>query len=281
VRVTLADLQAMKAVGAKIAMLTAYDYSSALIASRAGVPMLLVGDSLGMVMHGHETTLPVTLDDMVRHTAAVVRGAGGAFVVADLPFMTYATAADAVVAARRLMGEAGAHAVKLEGGRQMADAVRTLTAFGAPVMGHLGLTPQSQHRIGLKIQGKDAAAARRLMVDALALQEAGAFAVVLELVPADLAAAITASLSIPTIGIGAGVGCDGQVQVWHDILGLYGDRPPRHAKRFAEVGEIVEAALKDYVAQVGAGVFPSDRNSAKMDSAELALALSPPPTSLS
>ena len=264
----------MKARAEKIAMLTAYDVTSAMIAERAGVPVLLVGDSLGMVMHGHDTTLPVTLDHMAMHTAAVVRGAKTALVVADMPFMAYATVEDAITAARRLMGEAGAHAVKLEGGGAIAETVRRLTAFGAPVMGHLGFTPQSQHQIGLKVQGKDALAARRLIEDALGLQDAGAFAIVLELVPASLAAAISQRLSIPTIGIGAGAGCDGQVQVWHDILGLWGDKPPRHARRFAEVGAVIEGALKAYVAEVGTGTFPTDANSARMDADALAAALS-------
>ena len=224
-------------------MLTAYDYTSALIADRAGIPVLLVGDSLGMVVHGHDTTLPVTLDDMVRHTQAVARGAPGALIVADLPFMTYATIEDAIRAARRLMGEAGAQAVKLEGGRAIAETVRRLSEFGAPVMGHLGFRPQSQHQIGLKVHGKDVASAQELIDDAIALEAAGAFAIVLELVPAALAAAVTARLSIPTIGIGAGVGCDGQVQVWHDILGLYGDKPPRHAKRFANLAPVISSPV--------------------------------------
>ena len=273
VRVTIADLQAMKERGEKIAMLTAYDYTSALIADRAGVPMLLVGDSLGMVIQGYDTTLPVTLDDIAYHVAAVTRGANRALVVADLPFMTYAILDDAVSATRRLMGQSGAHAVKLEGGRAVLDSVRTLTRFGAPVMGHLGFTPQSQHQIGLKVQGKDAAAARRLLHDALALQEAGAFAVVLELVPSALAAAITARLSIPTIGIGAGVGCDGQVQVWHDILGLYGEKAPRHSRRYAEIGGAIDGALRAYLADVGAGAFPTEKNCSRMDADVLAEAL--------
>jgi 3-methyl-2-oxobutanoate hydroxymethyltransferase len=271
--VTIGDLKAMKSRGERFAMLTAYDYSAAVIADRAGVPVLLVGDSLGMVMHGHDTTLPVTLDDMARHTAAVVRATSGALVVADLPFMTYATVEHALKAARRLMGEAGAGAVKLEGGQPVLETVRRLTSFGAPVMGHLGFTPQSQHQIGLKVQARDAAAARTLIEDAFALEQAGAFAVVLELVPAPLAAAVTARLSIPTIGIGAGAACDGQVQVWHDILGLYGDKAARHARRFAEVGSVIEGALKAYVAGVGAGVFSTEKNSARMDPAILAEAL--------
>ena len=272
-RTTLAELQTMKLRGEKIAMLTAYDYTSALIADRAGVPMLLVGDSLGMVMQGHGTTLPVTLDDIASHTAAVARGASQALIVADLPFMTYATVEDAIAGARRLMGEAGAQAVKLEGGQAVVETVRRLTDFGAPVMGHLGFRPQSQHQIGLKVQGKDAHSARDMIADALALQAAGAFSIVLELVPAALAAAISKQLSIPTIGIGAGAGCDGQVQVWHDILGLYGDKPPRHAKRYAQLGTVIEEALRAYVSDVSAGAFPTEKNCARIDPTILAEAL--------
>lgn len=272
-RTTLDDLAALKRAGEKIVMLTAYDYPSALIAERAGVPVLLVGDSLGMVMHGHDTTLPVSLDMMVMHSAAVVRGSGRALIVADMPFLTYATPEDAIASARRLMQEAGVQAVKVEGGAQIEAQVRRLTDFGVPVMGHLGFTPQSQHQIGLKVQAKAADAARKLMDEALMLQDAGCFAVVLELVPAPLAQAVSERLSIPTIGIGAGAGCDGQVQVWHDILGLYEGKPKRHAKRYADIGPVIEAALKAYVAEVKAGEFPTAANSAKMDEAALSEAL--------
>jgi 3-methyl-2-oxobutanoate hydroxymethyltransferase len=272
-RTTLDDLAAMKRLGEKIVMLTAYDYPSALICERAGVPVLLVGDSLGMVMHGHDTTLPVSLDMMVLHAAAVARGAQKALVVADLPFLTYATPEDAIRSAGRLMQEAGVQAVKLEGGAQIEAQVRRLTAFGVPVMGHLGFTPQSQHQIGLKVQAKAADAARRLMDEALMLQDAGCFAIVLELVPAPLAQAVSERLSIPTIGIGAGAGCDGQVQVWHDILGLYDGKPKRHAKRYAEIGALIEQAVKTYVAEVQAGEFPTAANAAKMDEAVLSEAL--------
>jgi 3-methyl-2-oxobutanoate hydroxymethyltransferase len=272
-RTTLDDLFALKRAGEKVVMLTAYDYTSALIADRAGVPVLLVGDSLGMVMHGHDTTLPVTVDDMVRHASAVVRGSSRALVVGDLPFLAYTTPEDAVAASARLMQEAGVQAVKLEGGAQIEAQVRRLTSFGVPVMGHLGFTPQSQHQIGLKVQARAADAARKLMQEALLLQDAGCFAVVLELVPAPLAAAVSARLSIPTIGIGAGAGCDGQVQVWHDILGLYGDKSPRHAKRYADLAPVIEGALKTYVAEVKAGEFPTKANSAIMDQAVLDEAL--------
>jgi 3-methyl-2-oxobutanoate hydroxymethyltransferase len=258
-RTSVQAIQAMKRDKAPIVMLTAYDYTSAQIADRANVPMLLVGDSLGMVMLGHDTTLPVTLDDMVRHAGAVVRGSQQALIVGDLPFLTYASEVDAVHAARRMMQEAGVQAVKLEGGGVMIPIVKHLTALGVPVMGHLGYTPQSTLRIGLKVQAKDDAGAKRLLDDALALEAAGAFAVVLELIPAKLAAEVTQRLTIPTIGIGAGPDCDGQVQVWHDILGLYGDKTPKHAKRFGEIGRAIEAAVKDYVAEVSGKTFPPAR----------------------
>ncbi len=255
-RTSIQAIQAMKREKTPIAMLTAYDYTSAQIADRAGVPMLLVGDSLGMVMLGHDTTLPVTLDDMVRHAGAVVRGSEQALVVGDFPFLTYASEADAVRAAARMMQEAGVQAVKLEGGGVMAPIVRHLVSLGVPVMGHLGYTPQSTLQIGIRVQAKDDAGARTLIDDALALEAAGAFAIVLELIPYALAAEVTARLTIPTIGIGAGPNCDGQVQVWHDILGLYGDKTPKHAKRFAEVGQAIEIAVKAYVGEVGGRSFP-------------------------
>ncbi|WP_174299531.1 3-methyl-2-oxobutanoate hydroxymethyltransferase [Caulobacter sp. S45] len=271
--VTLRDVQRMKDQGERIAMVTAYDYASARIADRAGVPLLLVGDSLGMVMHGHSTTLPVTLDDMVRHSAAVMRGAEAALVVGDLPFLTYASEADAVASARRLMQEAGVHAVKLEGGAPVVAGVRRLTELGVPVMGHLGFTPQSQHQLGLRVQGKAASEARRLLEDALSLQAAGAFAIVLELVPAQLARAVSERLRIPTIGIGAGAGCDGQVQVWHDLLGLLDGKSPRHAKRYADIGTAIGSVLSAYVEEVKSGAFPTAAQSSTMDEAELAQAL--------
>jgi 3-methyl-2-oxobutanoate hydroxymethyltransferase len=272
-RTTLMDLQRMKLAGERIVMLTAYDYPSARIAERAGVPVLLVGDSLGNVVHGFDTTLPVTLDDMVRHAAMVVRGSENALVIGDLPFLSYASEADAVAATRRMMQEARVQAVKLEGGAVIAPIVKRLTDLGVPVMGHLGFTPQSQHQLGLRVQAKEASSARRLLDDALELQEAGAFAIVLELVPAPLAEAVSKRLRIPTIGIGAGPGCDGEVQVWHDVLGLYDGRSPRHAKRFAEIGAAMEAAIKAYVDEVRSGAFPTKAQSAGMDEAALAEAL--------
>ena len=271
-RTTLLDIRKFKASGRRIPMLTAYDYPSARIADRAGVPMLLVGDSLGMVVHGHDTTLPVSLDDMVRHAAAVVRGAENALVIADLPFLTYASPADAVAAARLLMQEAQVQAVLLEGGAHVTPVVEHLVRQGVPVMAHLGFTPQSQHTLGIRVQAKEAACARRLLEDALALEAAGAFAVVLELVPAPLAAEVTRRLKVPTIGIGAGAGCDGQVQVWHDLLGLY-ESSPRHAKRYAEIGAAMESAIRAYAADVQGELFPTGAQSASMDEAELAKAL--------
>ncbi len=272
-RLTRLDVQKMKQAGERIAMLTAYDHPSAVLAERAGVPLLLVGDSLGMVVHGHDSTLPVTLDDMVRHAGAVVRGSTRALVVGDLPFLTYASEADAVASARRLMQDAGVGAVKLEGGGPVLPSVRLLTGLGVPVMGHLGLTPQAQHQLGLRVQAKGAADARQLLDDALALEAAGAFAVVLELVPAPLAEAVSRRLRIPTIGIGAGAGCDGQVQVWHDVLGLFPGKPPRHAGRYAAIGTAIEDALRQYVAEVRDGRFPTASQSSGMDEAELAEAL--------
>jgi 3-methyl-2-oxobutanoate hydroxymethyltransferase len=272
-RITIRDLQQMKDEGRRIPVVTAYDYPSARLAERAGVPVLLVGDSLGQVVHGHSSTVPVTLDDMVRHSAAVARGAHKALVVADLPFLTYASEADAVAAARRLMQEAQVHAVKLEGGEPVAAVVQRLTELGVPVVGHLGFTPQSANQIGVRVQAKEAAGARRLLEDALLLEAAGAFAIVLELVPAALAEAVSKRLRIPTIGIGAGVGCDGQVQVWHDLLGLGEGKPPRHAKAFAPIGEAIETALRTYAEEVTAGSFPTGAQSSKMDPAVLEEAL--------
>ena len=263
-RRTIFDIRNMKAAGEKITMLTAYDYSSALIAERAGVQIILVGDSLGMVVHGHDTTLPVTVDDMILHARMVMRGSREALVVVDLPFMAYATLQDAVTSARKIMQGGGGQALKLEGGAEMVPVVRKLTEMGVPVMGHLGLTPQAQHQIGLRVQGKDVRAAKKLIEDALALQEAGAFGLVLEVVPAELAAIISERLDIPVIGIGAGAGCDGQVQVWHDVLGLFEGKSPRHAKRFAEIGAQMTEALEVYVAEVSSGAFPTTAQSASI-----------------
>ncbi len=272
-RITILDIQKLKERGERIPMVTAYDYTSAQIADRAGVPLMLVGDSLGMVVLGHSSTVPVTLDEMLHHIRAVVRGSERALVIGDLPFLTYTSMPQAIDSARRIMQESGAQAVKLEGGVAVAPIVARLVELGIPVMGHIGFTPQSVNQIGTRVQGKQADQAAQLIADALALEAAGAFAIVLELLPAPLAGAITARLRIPTIGIGAGVHCDGQVQVWHDLLGLYSDFLPRHARQYVNLAETIGAALTNYVADVRSGDFPTAANSATMDAQSLQAAL--------
>ena len=270
--VTTATFRARKAAAQRIVMLTAYDASSARLVDAAGVDAILVGDSLGMTMLGYDSTLPVTMDDMTRATAAVTRVARRALVVADLPFMSYqASADDALRNAGRLMSEGGAGAVKLEGGIEVAETVRRMVAAGIPVMGHVGLTPQSVHQLGgYRVQAKDAPAAERLLDDCHALQDAGAFAIVLECIPGELAVLVSAELEVPTIGIGAGAGCDGEVQVFHDLLGLGGDFTPRHAKRYAELGAAVREAVAAYAADVRSGAFPGEEQTTHMDAAALA-----------
>lgn len=269
---TIRQLAALKRAGEKIPMVTAYDYTAARIAAAAGIPILLVGDSLGMVVLGHDSTIPVTMDDMVRHTQMVRRGAGDALVVSDLPFMAYQVdAADALRNAGRLLQEGGAHTVKLEGGVAIAGTVRRIVDAGIPVMGHIGLTPQSVHALGgYRVQGRSKAAARRLRDDALALQDAGAYAVVLECVPAPLSRLITQQLTIPTIGIGAGPDCDGQVQVFHDLLGLFNDFVPQHARRYANLADAIGAAFQQYADDVRSGAFPSESESFTMNESLLA-----------
>ena len=244
----------------KLVMLTAYDYSTARVMDMAGVDALLVGDSLGMVMLGHPDTLSVTVDDMVRHCAAVSRAAQKALVVCDMPYMSYHVSVEETVRnAGRLMVEGRAQAVKLEGGAEFAAEVRALTRASIPVMGHLGLTPQSVNAFGgFKVQAKTMAAAQKLLDDARALQEAGAFSLVLECVPAPLAERVTQALSIPVIGIGAGAGCDGQVLVWQDMTGMTLSNLPRFVKRFGEVGASLTAAVEAYAREVRAGAFPSE-----------------------
>ena len=266
-RTNLIQIKAMKQKGENIAMLTAYDYTTAKIVDEAGVPLILVGDSLGMVILGYESTIPVTMDEMIHHTKAVVRGTKNAMVIGDLPFMSYhLTIEQALSNAARFIQEAGAQAVKLEGGVNVADKVKKIVDCGIPVMGHIGLTPQSINQLGgHKIQGKDIETARKLMADAKALEEAGAFAVVLETVPAPLAAFISKSISIPTIGIGAGVGCDGQVQVVSDILGLFTDFVPKHAKQYAKIAELMSEAVSKYYDEVKSGLFPTEKQSFSMD----------------
>src|SRR5262245_438893 len=262
-RITIHTLRAMKERGEKIAVLTAYDATFARLLDDAGADVLLVGDSLGMVVQGNDTTLPVTLDDVIYHTRAVVRGARRAHVVGDMPFMTYQTSIEQGVAnAGRLMKESGCHSVKLEGGAIHADLVRRLVAAGIPVMGHIGLTPQSFHQLGgFKVQGRDAGGRERLIADARALDEAGAYAIVLEAIPADIAREITASVSVPTIGIGAGVACDGQVLVSYDMLGMDESFKPRFVRRFATLGTTIKEAVGQYVHEVRGDTFPSDAES--------------------
>jgi 3-methyl-2-oxobutanoate hydroxymethyltransferase len=266
-RFNINQIKEMKQKGEKIAMLTAYDYSTARILDEAGIPLLLVGDSLGMVMLGYESTIPVTMEDMLHHTKAVVRGTQKALVIGDMPFMTYQISLEeAMRNAGRFIQEAGAQAVKLEGGVTVAEKVRRIVDCGIPVCGHIGLTPQSINAFGgYKIQGKTPAAAQKLLDDALALEQAGAFAVVLETVPAPLAALVTRQISIPTIGIGAGPGCDGQVQVVNDLLGSYSDFVPKHAKQYARLTDIIKNAVTEYQNEVKSGSFPAEKNSFTMD----------------
>ena len=269
-RVHVGALAGWKREGRKIVMLTAYDYPMARLADAAGIDLLLVGDTLGMVVLGYETPVAVTLDDILHHTRAVIRGAGSAHVVADLPFMTYQVSDEqAVTSAGRLIKEGGAGSVKLEGGVTMAGRIRAIAAAGIAVMGHVGLQPQTAESLGgFKVQGRTAEAAAAILEDALAVEAAGAYAVVLEAVPRRLAAAVTARLTIPTIGIGAGPECDGQVLVTPDMLGLYDRLQPRFVKRYAEVGEQVRTAMTAYAAEVRAGVFPGPEHSYGMTAAE-------------
>ena len=256
-----------KQKGEKISMLTAYDYSTAKLVDQAGIDGILVGDSLGNVMLGYEDTLSVTVEDMIHHGAAVARGVKNALVVIDMPFLSYQTSVyDAVKNAGRLVKEGHAGAEKLEGGREFAPQIRAITAASIPVIGHLGLTPQSIHTLGgYRVQGKTEAAAQKLLEDALAVEEAGAFALTLECVPAKLAELITSKLSIPTIGIGAGAGCDGQVLVYQDMLGMFNDYTPKFVKRFAEVGEVMKNAFAEYNRQVKEGSYPDEAHSFGMD----------------
>jgi 3-methyl-2-oxobutanoate hydroxymethyltransferase len=263
VPITVRDIRAFKERGEKFAMLTAYDALSARLLDEAGIPILLVGDTLGMVVLGHETTIPVTMDDMVHHTAAVVRGRTNALVVGDMPFMSYqASAEEAIRNAGRLIKEAGAHAVKLEGGTRVLEIVARLTDAGIPVMGHLGLTPQSVNQFGgYRVQGRTLEHAERIVRDAKDLEAAGAFAVVLEAVPAGVAREVTASVEVPTIGIGAGPDCDAQVLVFYDFLGITPGRLPRFVKAYASVGETIRRAASDFAAEVASGAYPGPEHS--------------------
>ncbi|HET7167581.1 MAG TPA: 3-methyl-2-oxobutanoate hydroxymethyltransferase [Candidatus Limnocylindrales bacterium] len=265
-RLTVADIAKRYADGERLPMLTAYDYPTAQIIDEAGIPLILVGDSLGQVLLGYESTVRVTMTEMLHHTKAVVRGSSRALVVGDMPFLTYASTDEAIDNAGRFMQEAGAQAVKVEGGVRSARIIEALVRAGIPVMGHIGWTPQAQHGLGgkVRVQGKDRVAALGLLADALAVQEAGAFSVVLELMPAQLAGAITERLHIPTIGIGAGPECSGQVQVITDLLGL-GDFKPRHARAYAHLRQTIGEAALAYAADVAAGAFPGDAETVRMD----------------
>ena len=271
-RITINQIREMKEKGEKITMLTAYDYSTAKIIDEVGVPLILVGDSLGTVVLGYESTIPVTMDDMIHHTKPVVRGTSRTLIVGDMPFMTYhLSVEDCLRNAARFIQEGGAQAIKLEGGAVVTDKVRAVVGAGIPVMGHLGLTPQSANQLGgLKVQAKSLDDASKLIEDSLALEEAGAFAIVFEAVPHKLAALISKKLTIPTIGIGAGPGCDGQVQIINDMLGSFTDFLPKHAKRYAQLAETIKAAVIEYDNEVKEGAFPTTKHSFIIDEAVMA-----------
>jgi 3-methyl-2-oxobutanoate hydroxymethyltransferase len=266
-RVTITEIKEMKHRKEKIPMLTAYDYVTAKMVDEAGVPLILVGDSLGMVILGYESTIPVTMEEMIHHTKAVVRGAKKALIIGDMPFMSYhISVSDALHNAARFIQEGGAQAVKLEGGEVVAEKVRRLVDCGIPVMGHIGLTPQSIHQLGgFKVQGKVVEEAKKLLNDARVLEEAGAFAIVLECTPAPLSKLITQKLAIPTIGIGAGPDCDGQVQVISDMLGLYTEFVPKHAKQYARLAGEIKTAVSNYISEVKSRSFPTMKQSYAMD----------------
>lgn len=264
---TIVTFQQAKEKGEKLSMLTAYDYSTAKLIDESGINSILVGDSLGNVILGYEDTISVTMEDMIHHGAAVARGVENVLLIIDMPFMSYQTSVyDAVVNAGRLMKEGRADAVKLEGGKEVCPQIKAIVNAGIPVCAHLGLTPQSINAFGgFKVQGKSEEAAKKLLEDARAVQAAGAFAVVLEAVPKKLATLITKELSIPTIGIGAGNGCDGQVLVYQDMLGMFSDFTPKFVKRYASVGEVMKEAFREYIKEVQSGAFPSEENEYKMD----------------
>ncbi|MBP7686826.1 MAG: 3-methyl-2-oxobutanoate hydroxymethyltransferase [Thermoflexales bacterium] len=269
-KVSIPHLHAKKQRGEPISMITAYDYPGALAVDEAGVDMILVGDSLGMVVLGYESTVPVTMDEMISHTAAVKRGTKYAHIVGDMPFMSYqADVKEAVRNAGRFLKEGGADSIKLEGGAEMAPTVKAIVDAGIAVMGHIGLTPQSASKLGgYRVQGKTRSGAHKLLEDALALQAAGAYGIVLETTPARVSEFVSKQLSIPTIGIGAGAGCDGQVLVFHDLLGYFDRFSPRHNKRYANIRPIIIDAVKQYVNEVSTRTFPTDENSFVIDDAE-------------
>ncbi len=264
---TVTTFKKAKENGEKLSMLTSYDYSTAKLVDEAGIHGILVGDSLGNVILGYEDTIPVTMEDMIHHGAAVARGAKNALVVIDMPFMSYQTGVrDALINAGRLMKEGGADAVKLEGGAEVVPQIEAIVSAGIPVMGHLGLTPQSINAFGgFKVQGKSEAAARKLLEDAKELEAAGAFSIVLECVPAKLAELVTKEISIPTIGIGAGAGCDGQILVYQDLLGMFSDFTPKFVKRYANIGELMKEAFASYKQEVADGIFPQEEHQYKID----------------
>jgi 3-methyl-2-oxobutanoate hydroxymethyltransferase len=270
-KITPVDIQAMKNEGKKITMLTAYDYPMALLEDRAGIEIILVGDSVGMTVLGYENTIPVTMDEMIHHTKAVSRGAKYALIIGDMPFMSYNTSErEAILNAGRFMKEGGADAVKLEGGASVRDIVKALVKAGIPVMGHIGLTPQTISMLGgFKVQGKDAQAAQKIIDDALLLEDAGAFSVLLEAVPAPIAKRVTERLKVPSIGIGAGVHCDGQVLVVHDMLGLFDRFTPKFAKQYVNLSELILEALESFKEEVLEGAFPTDQHSFHIDEKEL------------
>lgn len=269
-KVTVSTILKRKKAKEKITMVTAYDYPMAVLADQAGIDLILVGDSVGMTVLGYDTTVQVTMEDMIHHTKAVASGGKTPLIVADLPFLSYHTLEDGLRNAGRLLQEGGAQAVKLEGGKEVANTVEQIVAAGIPVMGHLGFTPQSVHKFGgFYFQGKSSQGAVELVEGARALEAAGAFAVVLELVPWEVAEKVTEILTIPTIGIGSGPACDGQVQVFHDLFGLAGNFKPRHAKEYAKVGEAILDGLRTYVREVKEGIFPTEENTRRMDETEL------------
>lgn len=269
-KITILDIQKRKTNNVPITMLTAYDFTAAILVDQADIDIILVGDSVGMVMLGYPGTTQVTMDEMLHHCKAVARGTTAAFLVGDMPFMSYqADVAEAVRNAGRFLKEAGMDCVKVEGGREITETVRAIVRAGIPVMGHIGLTPQTVSQLGgYRIQGKTAASAQSLLEDALALQEAGCFAIVLEAIPAPVAAAITERLSIPTIGIGAGVGCDGQVLVYHDMLGLYDRLQPRFVKEYGQIGAKIVTAVQAYADEVRQRAFPAEEHTYPMNEAE-------------
>lgn len=271
-RLTISDIQDLKIKGEKIPTITAYDYTSARIVDSAGIPLVLVGDTLGQVVLGYDSTIPVTMEDMIHHIKAVVRGSSRAHIVGDMPFMSYQTSSyDALRNAGKFLQDGGVQSVKLEGGVAIASTVQRLVSNGIPVMGHIGLTPQSVNQMsGYKVQGKTVKSAAKLMEDARALEESGAFSIVLECVPAALSKLITERLSIPTIGIGAGPDCDGQIQVFHDILGLFTDFVPKHTKRYADLNHTIGNAITSYMDEVRLQQFPGKEHGYAMKEMVLA-----------